>query len=164
MVGFKKTNEGKMCYQDKTKDELRKEFLRYLISIKQIGNIYAKIHKLATEWAKEYIEEKAKGNSENIVSIEVHARPSRGKDIFIKTNKGIHYAEVLCNDSFEQGEEFNKLQRDINKLKKENAKKKYLFLLSEKQKEEAKTRLSKQKISLDGIEILTIFQRKDGFI
>jgi antitoxin component YwqK of YwqJK toxin-antitoxin module len=154
-----------MSYHNKTKDELRKEFLNYLIEIKRIGKIDVKIHGLVTELALEHIIGKIKRNKENGICIkEFNPGPIKGKDIFIETKKGTHYAEVLGNDSFKQGPKFNSLKEDIKKLKNSEATKKYLFLLSEKQKEEAKTRLSKQKISLDGIEILTIFQKKDGFI
>ena len=155
----------RMHYKDKTKAELTKEFLEYLISIKKIKNINTKIHSLATEFAIDYIKAKIKKNKETIIDpIEIHPGPSKGKDIFIKTNKETHYAEVLCNDSFKQNEEFKKLQKDMMKLQNVDATKKYLFILSKKQKEQAKERLRRVGNTLNGVEFLTIFRSKDGTV
>lgn len=154
-----------MHYEDKTRAELRKEFLNYLISVKKIENINTKIHSLATELAVDYIKAQIEKNKETIIDpVEIHPGPSRGKDIFIKTNKETHYAEILGNMSFKQDEEFKKLQRDLKKLQNGDATKKYLFVLSEKQKEQAKKRLRKRRNSLDGVEFLTIFRSKDGTV
>ena len=153
-----------MAYKEKTKSELKKDFLKYLISIRRIKNINTNVHRYATELARDYIKRKVKRNRETIVNMDLNPGPSPGKDIFIKTNKETHYAEVLCNDSYKEGEQFKKLCKDIDKLKRARATKKYLFLLSKTQQEKVAKKLSKQKISLDGIKILTIFQRKNGFI
>ncbi len=153
-----------MAYKEKTKSELKKDFLKYLISIKRIKNINTNVHRYATELARDYIKRKVKRNGETIVNTDLNPGPNPGKDIFIKTNKKTHYAEVLCNDSYKEGEEFKKLCKDIDKLKRSRATKKYLFLLSKTQQDEAEKKLSKQKISPDGIEIPTILQRENGFI
>ncbi|KPK77937.1 MAG: hypothetical protein AMJ89_01535 [candidate division Zixibacteria bacterium SM23_73] len=153
-----------MCSQDKTKDELRKEFLRYLISIKRIRNINIKIHSLATESALDYIMRKNRLKQQTTMLKVYNPGAGKGPDILLQDKKRgkIYYAEILCNDAFDKGPQKEKLIQTAKKLlENKRAKEKYLFVLFRKQVQNVKDIISKRKIkktNLKKIKIIALFQ------
>ena len=129
-----------MLYKDKTKAELRKEFLKYLISIKRIKNINIKIHTLAAELARDYIMSKNCLKQPTTMFKAFNPGAGKGADVLLEDKKTgkIYYAEILCNDAFDQGEQRKKLIKTVRTLlNNKRATKRYLFVLSDKQVENA---------------------------
>lgn len=124
-----------MHYKDKTKEELRKEFLEYLLSIRRIMNIDIKIHSLATEMALDRIM-RINGLKEKTTELKAfHPGAGKGWDIHLEDKKTgeIYYAEILGNDNFNYGEQKNKLIKTAKELLKKKGAKRYLFVLFDKQ-------------------------------
>jgi hypothetical protein len=151
-----------MHYKDKTKDELRKEFLKYLLSIRRIRNINIRIHSLATEMALDRIM-RINGLKEKTTELKAfHPGAGKGWDIHLEDKKTgeIYYAEILSNDNFDYGDQKNKLIKTAKKLLKEKEAKRYLFVLFDQQvKDTGKVLKPKIKRSdFEKIKIIPIFQ------
>ncbi len=151
-----------MHYKDKTKEELRKEFLSYLIKIRKIMNIDIKIHSLATEMALGRIM-RINGLKEKTTELKAfHPSAGKGWDVHLEDKKTgeIYYAEILSNDNFNYTNQKNKLIKTAKKLLKEKEAKRYLFVLFHKQVKNTGKVLKPEikRIDFEKIKIIPIFQ------